>query len=367
MKHSLRRLLLLFTLTISLSQMFAAEPAATADTIAPPIRYLQWHPRENTIAFLGENNSLILRNIYTGGELEVASDCQCFALSPDGTKIAYTTTANNVHLYCLSVGRITKTISGHEHTITAITWKPDGKVLSSGDKYGNVYDWNIENGKLIKKRKSPYSKAITFLSWGPQGNILLLSESDNSVSTSRSESSERCAWYSSESPIRCAGWDASEKIVTLQKKNENIVVLYLEENKVEEFPAYPNPQCKFFVANAQGTLFAFFAPDNTISICSRKDGSVIKTFSTYYPITGLAWNPRGDILAWTDFKGNINLHKEETPEKENPGSPRKRRRLSSTAHETLKDSLENLTSFPLDPSQIEFVDKETVVKACNEL
>src|SRR5579862_9115145 len=70
------------------------------------------------------------------------------------------------------------TLKGHKHTITCLTYSPDGKTLASGSKDETVILWDIEPRKpratlgghkdmVITVRFSPDSKILASVSHDP--------------------------------------------------------------------------------------------------------------------------------------------------------------------------------------------------------
>lgn len=67
--------------------------------------------------------------------------------------------------------------SGHEHSVRAVSWSPDGKMLASGADDGTLLLWTL--GGQIQQRIA-HPTAVTVLAWSPT-NQHLVSGSDKSL------------------------------------------------------------------------------------------------------------------------------------------------------------------------------------------
>ena len=56
----------------------------------------------------------------------------------------------------------------HRQYVLALAWAPDGSLLASGDKLGNVVIWDPETGTQKGRTLSGHKQFITSLAWQPQ-------------------------------------------------------------------------------------------------------------------------------------------------------------------------------------------------------
>ena len=73
------------------------------------------------------------------------------AFSPDGVLLATGDRAGNLFVWEAETGREFLTLRGHEGAITALSWRDDSNVLASASEDTTVRLWEMENGSLIKK------------------------------------------------------------------------------------------------------------------------------------------------------------------------------------------------------------------------
>lgn len=75
---------------------------------------------------------------------------RCLAVSPNGKHLI---TAGNDHLIRLwdpANGKPVREFTGHERYVFSLGFAPDGKTFFSGDLLGNIHQWDIASGKLLR-------------------------------------------------------------------------------------------------------------------------------------------------------------------------------------------------------------------------
>ncbi len=72
------------------------------------------------------------------------------AVSPDGTKIATCGNDNLVKLWNATDGALLQTLTGHAGNVFSVLFHPGGQWLLSGDLLGQVHQWDLADGKLLR-------------------------------------------------------------------------------------------------------------------------------------------------------------------------------------------------------------------------
>jgi WD40 repeat protein len=64
-----------------------------------------------------------------------------------------------VHLWDLRTGQLRQTLSGHTHPITALSYSPDGRFLSSSSSDGTIRVWDMQSGDCVQtlRVEGPYA------------------------------------------------------------------------------------------------------------------------------------------------------------------------------------------------------------------
>ncbi len=110
---------------------------------------------------------------------------ESLAFSPDGQRLVQGNEKGSMTLWEIESGKILFHIRAHLFNfITRTVFSPDGTQLATGDRTGIVKLWNTETGKIIE-RFSDGHKAITALSYTPDGQYLLAGSEQNDSLTIR--------------------------------------------------------------------------------------------------------------------------------------------------------------------------------------
>ncbi|HVU87766.1 MAG TPA: WD40 repeat domain-containing protein [Pirellulales bacterium] len=72
------------------------------------------------------------------------------AVSPDGSRIASCGNDNLVKLWNAADGALVQTLSGHTGNVFSVLFHPGGQWLLSGDLMGQVHQWEVTSGKLMR-------------------------------------------------------------------------------------------------------------------------------------------------------------------------------------------------------------------------
>ena len=76
------------------------------------------------------------------------------AFSPDGVLMATGDRNGNLYVWETETGIEFYTLTGHKGGITALAWRSDSNVLASSGEDGAVFTWNMHDGKSLKSWKS---------------------------------------------------------------------------------------------------------------------------------------------------------------------------------------------------------------------
>ena len=73
------------------------------------------------------------------------------AVSPDNQLVATVGNDLMVKLWRIGDGQLVREMSGHERHVYHVAFHPSGKHLVTGDLLGNLFHWEVETGKLVRK------------------------------------------------------------------------------------------------------------------------------------------------------------------------------------------------------------------------
>jgi hypothetical protein len=132
----------------------------------------------------GQSGKVVVFDVKTGQRVfEVGDELDVVLaadISEDHRRIALGGPLRVVRIYNTSDGSLVGEIRKHNEWITAIEFSPDGVLLATGDRNGDLYAWEAETIREYQTLKG-HTAAVTAVSWRPDSNILASSSEDGSV------------------------------------------------------------------------------------------------------------------------------------------------------------------------------------------
>ncbi len=129
----------------------------------------------------GRTSSKTTTSATVSSNLPASVSVTTMTISADGKYIAVGYADNVVREWNVQTGEMVNILAGHQWTITALSYSPDGKRLATADGYKNVIMWDVsEFGRGQKRKKrlfdiGSHSKAVNDIVFSPDGKYLLTS------------------------------------------------------------------------------------------------------------------------------------------------------------------------------------------------
>lgn len=102
------------------------------------------------------------------------------AFSPDGSRLAVTSTKNEISILDVASGRVVAAARGHEDRVNTLAFTPDGQALVSGSKDRTLRYWDAATGSPLKVLHGHYD-AILIVRVVPDGSIVVTGGQDQTV------------------------------------------------------------------------------------------------------------------------------------------------------------------------------------------
>ena len=123
---------------------------------------------------------------------DLSSDGLMLALGGDWNYVDVKADTNPIFLEILDIksNQIICVLDGHEEQVNSVAFSPNGQILASGSKDGNVKLWDVNSGKeiltLLPQENKDLTSEITSVAFSPDGQFLASSTIDGYVTIWRS-------------------------------------------------------------------------------------------------------------------------------------------------------------------------------------
>jgi WD40 repeat protein len=262
------------------------------------------------------------------------------AYSPDGTVLAASDTAGEIHLWRSSDGQKLITMQGHEHWVCSIAFSPDGKrlVSASADTIVKLWDtstgqclhtlrghtdwvvsvafnpkqpivasssadrtirlWEVATGKCIQVLTG-HQHWICAIAFSPDGQTLI-SGSDDRTLKQWDVSTGIClqTLEGHASAIRGVAFHPSGDVVASASEDETIKLWNLPSGEVTTTLTGHVAEVRNVTFSPDGQLLASASYDETVKLWDCQSGRCVKTLHEHRaPVRSVAFSPCGAWLA----------------------------------------------------------------------
>jgi len=115
--------------------------------------------------------------LYEVTAATVAEPIFSIAFSPDGKWLAWTGRGKRVLVYDLAAEKISPVILIQKETVRAIAFSPDSKTLATADAGGEIVLWDVASGERALATLSGHQDSVTAISFAPPDGRTLASVS----------------------------------------------------------------------------------------------------------------------------------------------------------------------------------------------
>jgi eukaryotic-like serine/threonine-protein kinase len=283
---------------------------------------LAWSPDSRQIAF-GDGNDvrvysvpeLELVQVYSGHESSVVA----VDWSPDGTTIASCSLDHTVRLWDAETGVPGLVLAGHTDRIDTVAWHPDSKRLASGSRDSTVRVWNKDGtaGPVLRG----HAGNVYSVAWDRSGLLLATTGEDGTI----------CIWGTDGSQQQQINTGRAQQTIAWGPDGEHILTAqFFSAARIWNLDGSPGVQ---FTGHTDAVTSAAFSPDGKkVASASWDDtvrlwditgtpGPVLRGFEGN--VYSVAWSPDGDWIAAAGVDRTIRLFRPDgQPGPVLTGSPR---------------------------------------------
>jgi WD40 repeat protein len=187
--------------TVKLWNTATGEQYASLEN-AEPVYSVSFSPKGSTLVSGSSKGSVEFWDVEGKCRLDILkskalSSIKSLAFSSDGSTLAVGgdtvsdyVDAKYVEIWDINEKKIIHVLDGHSDLVYSVAFSPDGQLLASGSKDGNVKLWNVKSGKetlpLPEQSNGDSRAEITSVAFSSDGKLLASSHMDGVVKIWRS-------------------------------------------------------------------------------------------------------------------------------------------------------------------------------------
>lgn len=248
------------------------------------------------------------------------------AFSPDGKFLAVGGSDKIVYIFDVSKQSVAAKLTGGEKPINSLAFSPDGAILISSEKSGNLRVWDWQNAKPLKDIKSEEDIfGVEKIAFGSNGKFFL-TKSDrtefrlwNAKTFELARNFKTAEKYESSSGNMSIGYDAVPVESADFSRDGTKIVSAHADDTLRIWDATKGEQLKKFKACENVTLAAFASDDKRIVVyCDKEDKETIRIYDADAGkevfrfdaeetgfIEQIALSPDAQHFATSDIGGNV--------------------------------------------------------------
>jgi WD40 repeat protein len=145
-----------------------------------------YHPQGGSLAALDKDGTITVFDVASAKQtLQIKSEeekrgYQELCFSPDGKLLTTGSRSGEIDVWQMPSGKHIALLRGHTDAVLTVCFSPDGKLLASGGLDESVRVWNVTTGREIY-RFHGHALMVTSLSFTPDGRTLVSASHDGTI------------------------------------------------------------------------------------------------------------------------------------------------------------------------------------------
>lgn len=235
--------------------------------------------------------------------LAAGSHIDSLAFRPDGKMIASGDAVGNVILWAADSGKLLATLSGNPGSNPAVAVSPDGNIAAATSSDNTVKLWDLRQGNLIKTLPASACACIAFsldgksIAGGAIGSVRIWNEKSGNLVR---------IFNSGASVVSCVAFSPDGKRIAVGTTDHKVLLWDASSGTLLQTMEGHTGRVYCVAFDSSGRLIASGSQDESVRVWDAATGTLLHTFAcNTHEVTSVAFAPVGETLASASAEPNI--------------------------------------------------------------
>ncbi len=225
------------------------------------------------------------------------------AFSPDGNTIASASADKTVNLWSRD-GRLLNTLKEHKDEVWAVAFSPDGNTIASASQNGIVKLWS-KDGKLLNTLRG-YSKGVWAIAFSPDGNTIASANQDGTIKLWSRDGTLLNTITGHSTGVWAVAFSPDGNTIASACDNGTIKLWNRNGVKLSTLKGHTGA-VRSLAFSPDSKMIASASVDKTVKLWSR-DGINLKTLKGHSDaVSSVGFSPDGYTIASASYDNTIKL------------------------------------------------------------
>jgi WD40 repeat protein len=240
------------------------------------------------------------RNTLSGHQGSVSA----VAFSPDGKTVLSGSYDNTLKLWDTTSGKLLNTLRGHQDSVSAVAFSPDGKTVLSGSWDKTLKLWDTNSGKLLHTL-SGHQGYVSAVAFSPDGKTVLSGSGDKMLKLWDTTSGKLLHTLSEhQGYVLAVAFSPDGKTVLSGSDDKTLKLWDTTSGKLLHTLSEHQGYVRAVAFSPDGKTVLSGSGDKTLKLWDTTSGKLLHTLSGHqYSVRAVAFSPDGKtVLSGSDDK-----------------------------------------------------------------